>query len=94
MNAADASQAGLCTVLASDYYYPALLAAAFRLTRERGMPLHQVWPLIAANPAAAAGLADRGEIAVGRRADLIVVDEAAPAAVTATVVAGRPIFRA
>jgi alpha-D-ribose 1-methylphosphonate 5-triphosphate diphosphatase len=94
MNAADASQAGLCTVLASDYYYPALLAAAFRLHREREMPLHQVWPLVARNPAHAAGLADRGDIAIGQRADLVVIDDAAPAAVTATVVAGRPVYRA
>ncbi|MEQ9642818.1 MAG: alpha-D-ribose 1-methylphosphonate 5-triphosphate diphosphatase [Alphaproteobacteria bacterium] len=93
MNAADASEADLCTILASDYYYPALLAAAFRLVNERGMAWEKVWPLVSANPATAAGLDDRGTIEIGQRADLIVIDETAPAAVTATVVAGRPVYR-
>ena len=59
LNAADAVEAGLCTVLASDYYYPALLQAAVRLVRERGLPFAGVWPLISRNPARAAGLDDR-----------------------------------
>ena len=94
MNAADASVAGHCTILASDYYYPAMLAAAFRLATERAMPLAAVWPLVSANPAAAAGLDDRGCIVAGKRADLIVIDETAPASVTATIAAGQPVYRA
>jgi alpha-D-ribose 1-methylphosphonate 5-triphosphate diphosphatase len=37
-----------------------------------GLP--DLWRLVSANPAAALGLADRGDIAVGRRADLVLLD--------------------
>ncbi len=65
---------GLCSILASDYYYPALPLAAFRLASEGVLPLAKAWDLISAAPARAAGLADRGELAAGRRADVILVD--------------------
>jgi alpha-D-ribose 1-methylphosphonate 5-triphosphate diphosphatase len=81
---------GLCSVLASDYYYPAQLLAAFRLVAEEVVPLHAAWALISATAAAAARLADRGTIASGRRADLILVDtQDARPRVVATIVAGR-----
>jgi alpha-D-ribose 1-methylphosphonate 5-triphosphate diphosphatase len=82
---------GLCSVLASDYYYPAPLLAAFRLAADRVRPLPQAWDLISAAPARATGLADRGEIAEGRRADILVVDDAAPLRprIVAVVAAGR-----
>jgi alpha-D-ribose 1-methylphosphonate 5-triphosphate diphosphatase len=35
--------------------------------------MEQAWALVAATPARACGLHDRGEIAVGLRADLIVL---------------------
>lgn len=66
-------RAGLCDILASDYFYPAMLAAMARL-RAEGLPLVQLWPLVAENPARASGLADRGRIAPGLRADLVVLD--------------------
>lgn len=85
---------GLCTVLSSDYYYPALVAAAFRLAREGTAAFDAAWRLISTNAAAAAGLADRGALATGQRADIVVVDDRAPdfPRVVATFVAGRPIF--
>jgi alpha-D-ribose 1-methylphosphonate 5-triphosphate diphosphatase len=43
---------------------------------------------VSANPAAAAGLTDRGAIAEGLRADVIVVDPAIPR-VVATIANGR-----
>jgi len=73
VNAADAVERGVCTVLASDYYYPAPLVAVFRLVGERGLPLAQVWPLISGNAARAAGLADRGALTEGQRADVVLV---------------------
>lgn len=72
--AADMVAAGLCDILASDYYYPAMLAAVARLQTDGIGPLPDLWKLVAGNPAAALGLADRGEIAVGRRADLVLLD--------------------
>ena len=82
------AEAGLCTVLTSDYFYPAMLQAAFTLAGRGVLDLPRAWALIAANPARVAGLADRGEIAPGKRADLMVVDPATPR-VVATIVGGR-----
>jgi alpha-D-ribose 1-methylphosphonate 5-triphosphate diphosphatase len=89
--AADMIAKGLCSVLASDYYYPAPLLAAFRLAADGVLPLPQAWNLISAAPARAAGLSDRGVIAEGARADLILVDDAIPMRprIVAVIVAGR-----
>jgi alpha-D-ribose 1-methylphosphonate 5-triphosphate diphosphatase len=73
--ASDMIAKGLCSILASDYYYPAQLLAAFRLVDDGILPLPQAWALISANPAAAAGMSDRGTIADGRRADILLVDD-------------------
>lgn len=67
---------GLCSILASDYYYPAQLLAAFRPAADGVLDLTRAWPLISANPARAAGLSDRGEIRPGARADILLVDPA------------------
>lgn len=84
----------ICTVLASDYYYPALIQAAFRIANDGVAPLEVAWALISANPAAATGLHDRGALAPGMRADFILVDDKIPSAprVVATFVAGEPVF--
>lgn len=74
VNAADMIARGCCTVLASDYYYPAPLLAAFRLAADGVVPLAQAWAFVSANPAKAAGLEDRGALAEGQRADVILVD--------------------
>jgi alpha-D-ribose 1-methylphosphonate 5-triphosphate diphosphatase len=89
-DAKDMIRRGLCSVLASDYYYPAPLLAAFRLVAEEVLPLSAAWALISGTAAAAAGLNDRGVIAQGRRADLILVDtQGERPRVVATIVAGR-----
>jgi alpha-D-ribose 1-methylphosphonate 5-triphosphate diphosphatase len=77
------------SVLASDYHWPALPAAALALARRGRLGLPEAWALVAANPAAAAGLADRGELRPGLRGDAVVVDPAGAGAVVATFAAGR-----
>jgi alpha-D-ribose 1-methylphosphonate 5-triphosphate diphosphatase len=76
--ASDMIAMGLCSVLASDYYYPAQLLAAFRLVADGVLPLAQAWDLVSAGPARATGLLDRGLIAEGRRADILLVDDTVP----------------
>ncbi|WP_148717088.1 alpha-D-ribose 1-methylphosphonate 5-triphosphate diphosphatase [Chitinolyticbacter meiyuanensis] len=94
--AADMVAAERCDVLASDYYYPAPLAAACHLVRDGICGWARAAALIARNPARAAGLTDRGELAVGQRADLIVVDasDLTTPRVIATVVGGRLVHQA
>jgi alpha-D-ribose 1-methylphosphonate 5-triphosphate diphosphatase len=87
-SAARLAEAGVCTVLTSDYYYPAMMRAALILAERGVLDLARAWGLISANPARAGGLADRGVIEAGKRADLVVVDPATSRAV-ATIVGGR-----
>jgi alpha-D-ribose 1-methylphosphonate 5-triphosphate diphosphatase len=96
IDAADMVARGCCTVLASDYYYPAPLIAAFRLAANKVAPLAQAWTLVSGNAARAARLDDRGALAHGLRADVILVDGADPVhpKVIATIVAGRLVHLA
>jgi alpha-D-ribose 1-methylphosphonate 5-triphosphate diphosphatase len=89
--ASDMIARGLCSILASDYYYPAQLLAAFRLAADGILQLPAAWNLISATPARAAGLADRGVIGAGSRADLILVDDETPLrpCIVAVIAAGR-----
>ncbi len=75
VSAREAIVTNVCNVLTSDYYYPALLQSAFALAREGVLPFPQAWHLVSANPARAVGLNDRGSLASGKRADLIIVDD-------------------
>jgi alpha-D-ribose 1-methylphosphonate 5-triphosphate diphosphatase len=90
-SAARLAEAGVCTVLTSDYYYPAMMRAAFVLAERGVLDLARAWGLISENPARAGGLTDRGVIAAGKRADLVVVDPATSRAV-ATVAGGRVAY--
>ncbi|ARP91704.1 alpha-D-ribose 1-methylphosphonate 5-triphosphate diphosphatase [Bordetella genomosp. 9] len=91
LNATEMIGAGLCDVLASDYYYPAPLAAALKLAHAGTLPLDRAWDLVSRNPARAAGLRDRGQLAPGMSADAIVVDDSVPEVphVCAAIVGGR-----
>jgi alpha-D-ribose 1-methylphosphonate 5-triphosphate diphosphatase len=87
---------GFCTILASDYYYPAPLLAAFRLAADGVVPLETAWSYVSERPAKAAGLGDRGVLAPGRRADMIVVDggDARRPKAIATISNGRVVHLA
>ncbi len=95
LGAGDMVEEGLCDVLASDYYYPAMLAAVDRLDREKRADRLRLWSLVSEGPARAMKLHDRGSIAVGKRADLVLVDwpEGQTPAVRGTWVAGRTAYR-
>lgn len=96
IGAADMIREGLCDILASDYYYPAMLLGLARLLADGVAPLHALWPLVSANPARASGLADRGVVEVGRRADLVLVEwpDGGVPSVRRTFVEGREAYRA
>lgn len=70
--AADLAQRGVLDILSSDYYPASLLQAALGLAeQDNGYDLPRAIATISRAPARAAGLDDRGEIAVGLRADLV-----------------------
>lgn len=93
-SAADMVSKGLCSILASDYYYPAPLLAAFMLAADNILPLPEAWSLVSGAPAAATGLHDRGQIAAGKRADIILVDAREPLRprVVAAITNGRLVY--
>lgn len=66
---------GLCSALASDYLPSSLLAAAFQLAGRGATSLPAAVALVTSGPAEVVGLADRGRIEVGQRADLLLVDD-------------------
>ncbi|MCA1336446.1 alpha-D-ribose 1-methylphosphonate 5-triphosphate diphosphatase [Pseudooceanicola marinus] len=72
VSAAELVAEGLCTALASDYHYPAPRQAALKLASEIG--IEAAWGLVSSGPAAMLGLADRGTLEAGKRADLVILD--------------------
>lgn len=94
MKAIDAIHHHLGDILCGDYSPASLLAAAFRVPNLAAhWSLPQAIALVTRNPARAAQLSDRGELAVGQRADLIAVrhDLGFPQVVT-TWVGGRQVY--
>ena len=84
ISATDLAKAGYLDVLSSDYVPFALMQAAFLLPeRAETISLPEAVAKVTRNPAHAAGLDDRGEIAVGLRADLVRV----------RLIDGQPVVR-
>lgn len=73
MRALDAVMHGVADCLCGDYSPAALLPAALKLPSLTDIDVCEAVALVTSNPARAAGLHDRGNIAVGQRADLIAV---------------------
>lgn len=89
--AAELAREGLLDVLSSDYVPASLLLAAFRLPQAvPSISLPKAVAMVTSAPAKATGLDDRGEIAAGKRADLVRVAVAGDAPVVRRVwMAGR-----
>lgn len=66
------AEADLLDILSSDYIPFSMLQSAFALAQNLpGMTLSKAVQLVTKRPAEAAGFHDRGEIAIGKRADLV-----------------------
>ncbi len=83
--AVELARRGLLDTLSSDYVPASLLMAAFRLIHDADYSVAQAIATVSLNPARAAGLHDRGEIAPGLRADLVQVRQLAGHAVVRSV---------
>lgn len=88
VSAIDVVSMGLCDALASDYHYPSPRRAAFLLADAGVCALADAWRLISSGPAQALGLTDRGTLAPGKRADLVVL-HAETRRVCATIAGGQ-----
>jgi alpha-D-ribose 1-methylphosphonate 5-triphosphate diphosphatase len=90
LSARDAHAAGLLHILAADYHPAAILPAIRALAGTDPNGLAGATRLASASPARALGLSDRGEIAVGKRADMFIVD--AKDRVLETYLAGKIVY--
>ena len=75
VSALDVVAMGLCDALASDYHYPSPRRAALRLAETGVLGFEAAWDLVSAGPARVLGLADRGTLGPGKRADFVVLEE-------------------
>ncbi len=88
--AIDLAREGLLDILSSDYIPSSLLMAALQLPqRVPGIDMASAVRTVTKTPAEAVGLGDRGEIAAGKRADLIRVHVARDIPVVRSVLARR-----
>lgn len=72
-------KAGYAQIICSDYYTPALLQSIFIIAQNTNIPLYETVKYLTLNPAIALGIHDEyGSIAVGKRADIIIVSNDAP----------------
>jgi alpha-D-ribose 1-methylphosphonate 5-triphosphate diphosphatase len=73
VNAVDLLRAGAVDAFASDYVPPSLVEAAFRCAQEEAVSLSGAIAMISDHPARMSGLADRGRLETGMRADVVRV---------------------
>jgi len=93
LSAAEAIADGLVDILATDYYPAAMLQAVFALVKRNVLPLHSAIKLVSENVADGLNLHDRGQIAVGKLADLVLVDSRGDLPrVHGTVRQGQPVY--
>jgi alpha-D-ribose 1-methylphosphonate 5-triphosphate diphosphatase len=92
ISAEEAVRRGQCTILATDYYYPAPINAAFHLASKCVLSFEAAWNLVSSAPARAMKLEDRGSIEIGKRADILVVPKTSTRPI-ATFVGGRLVFQ-
>jgi alpha-D-ribose 1-methylphosphonate 5-triphosphate diphosphatase len=84
--AVDLAREGLLDILSSDYIPSSLLMAALQLpARVPAIDLAAAIRTVSKTPAEAVGLSDRGELAIGKRADLIRVHVAGDVPVVRSV---------
>src|SRR5215468_4509684 len=89
--AVDLAREGLLDILSSDYVPSSLLMGALQLPKQvHPIDLAAAVRTVTKTPAEAVGLDDRGEIVIGRRADLIRVHVARDVPIVRTTAARKP----
>ncbi|MBN2332436.1 MAG: alpha-D-ribose 1-methylphosphonate 5-triphosphate diphosphatase [Deltaproteobacteria bacterium] len=82
----------VCDFVCSDYHPSSLLQVPYVLERELGMPLPAGFAMVSSTPARIAGLKDRGVIAPGSLADLVVIEDEQIPRVVMTIKNGIIIY--
>ena len=92
LRAREAANAGLLSMLATDYHPPTLLMGALSLIDGEPARLPEAAALLSLHAAHAAHLTDRGAIAIGKRADLVVIEPGLMPRLLATFSSGRLVY--
>ena len=96
MSVEAAAKAGVVDCICSDYHYPSLFHAPFKLAEMGIMNFDRAWKLVSAYPAKAAGIGNsKGSIATGWDADFILVkpDRSYLSAIASVYVAGQEVAK-
>lgn len=96
MSVMEAAQAGVLDCLCSDYHYPSLFHAPFKLAELGLMSFETAWQLVSTHPAKAAKIGDiKGSIAPGLEADFLLLkpDRSLPSAIRSVYVKGQEVAR-
>ncbi|MBW4646883.1 MAG: alpha-D-ribose 1-methylphosphonate 5-triphosphate diphosphatase [Goleter apudmare HA4340-LM2] len=96
MSVAEAAKHEVLDCLCSDYHYPSLFHAPFKLQELGLMDFEQAWSLVSSRPATAAGISDsKGKIAPGLDADFLLVspNNSLPNAISSVYVLGQEVAR-
>ncbi|MEM9163897.1 MAG: amidohydrolase family protein [Cyanobacteria bacterium P01_F01_bin.4] len=96
MGVAEAAQAQVVDCLCSDYHYPSLLHAPFKLADLGLMSFETAWKLVSNHPARAAKIdRQKGAIAPGLDADFLLMDLSLPPSVAlkAVYVKGKKVLQ-
>ncbi|MFO7888589.1 MAG: phosphonate metabolism protein PhnM [Eubacteriales bacterium] len=92
----EAIQEGAVDIICSDYYPAAILHSIFKLHKDYGHDLNEMFKLVTINPAKAVNIDnDLGSLDVGKKADIIIIeeiDENFPV-ITSCFVDGRYVFQ-
>ena len=93
LSALDAIAERLVDILATDYYPASMLQAAFAIFHRGILPLHEAIKLVSENVADALKLHDRGMLAVGKLADVVLLDNSGSVPrVHGTLRQGQPVY--
>jgi alpha-D-ribose 1-methylphosphonate 5-triphosphate diphosphatase len=95
MSVAEAVKNNVIDCLCSDYHYPSLFYAPFKLQELGLMSFEQAWSLVSSQPAEAAGISDqKGKIAPGLDADFLLIspDNSLPSALAALAVGIASVY--
>jgi alpha-D-ribose 1-methylphosphonate 5-triphosphate diphosphatase len=93
-NASEMVAQKMADIIVSDYAPMSLLQGLFKTENLTGRPLNVLVPMFTRNPGRAVDQqVDSGEIAVGRQADLILLDpNIGVPRVAAAIIGGRPVY--
>ncbi|MBD2416339.1 alpha-D-ribose 1-methylphosphonate 5-triphosphate diphosphatase [Anabaena cylindrica FACHB-243] len=96
MSVAEATKHGVLDCLCSDYHYPSLFHAPFKLQELGLMSFEEAWKLVSSHPAAASGIGNyKGQISPGLDADFLLISphNSLHSAISSVYIGGKEVAK-